>query len=208
MLKNSNLVLLGLILIPLSLVSMFYWDQSIALFLDYIIADSLDYMANQITWLGLADHYFWISAIGFLTAMIAEKRYHHKVNSVLAKKYRALFKLMFNSFLVSGFITVLLKFVIGRCRPYHSPVFDPLYFRPLSFNWDFQSYPSGHSQVSFTLASFLAYLFPKFTAIFFAIATVIALTRVILDYHFLGDVIFGAYIGILGFQLALRRVKS
>jgi membrane-associated phospholipid phosphatase len=207
MIKNANLIFIGMILIPLSVFSMIFWDQPLALFLDFVFSDSLDKIANKITWLGMADVYFWIAAFGFLAAVVAQKRFHHKISPAVSKKYRERFRLMFNSFLISGLFAVVLKFIIGRCRPYHSPVFDPTYFKPFSFNWDFQSYPSGHTQVSFTLASFLSYLNPKLSGVFFSLATVIALTRVVLDYHFLGDIFLGAYIGILGFQVTLRTLK-
>jgi membrane-associated phospholipid phosphatase len=186
---------------------MFYWDQNIALYLDFQFGSSLDKAANRVTWLGLADLYFYISILGYASGLLAEKYFHQRINRESSRKIKKQFKLMFYSFLVSGLLAVLLKVIIGRCRPYHSPVFDPLYFKPLSLHWNFQSYPSGHSQVSFTLASFLVYLWPKHAPYFYILAGVIALSRVILDYHFLGDVIFGSYVGILGFYLTLKMQK-
>jgi membrane-associated phospholipid phosphatase len=77
-----------------------------------------------------------------------------------------------------------------------------LNFHPLTLDWNYQSYPSGHTQVGFTLATFLAFLYPKFTKYFYLVAGLIGLSRVILEKHYLGDVIAGAYIGILGTYLA------
>jgi membrane-associated phospholipid phosphatase len=207
MIKDSKIFLLGLIMIPLSLYSMFFWDQNIALYLDARLGSNLDKAANMVTWLGLADTYFWICSLGYILAVLAEKYLNHKVSVQASQKLKRIFQLMFTSFFTAGILAVVLKMLIGRCRPYNSPLFDALYFKPLTLNWDFQSYPSGHTQVSFTLAAFLAHLWPKHNVAFFVLASIIALSRVILDYHFLGDVIFGAYVGILGFHLAQKITK-
>jgi membrane-associated phospholipid phosphatase len=105
---------------------------------------------------------------------------------------------MFLSFLVSGALVLTLKAIFGRCRPYFSPDYAPLNFNPLTLDWNFQSYPSGHTQVGFTLAAFLSILFPRRSTLFFTLAAIIGLSRVVLEKHYLGDVIAGAYVGILG----------
>jgi membrane-associated phospholipid phosphatase len=207
MISNPKLFLLGLVMIPISLISIFFWDQPLALFLDAQFGSSLDKAANWVSWLGLADIYFWICSLGYIFALLAEKYFNHRIGSQKSRDLKSFFSFMFLVFVTSGLLAIILKFLVGRCRPYNSPVFDPLYFKPFSFHWDFQSYPSGHTQVSFTLASFMSFYWPKLTVYFFILATVIALSRVILDYHFLGDVIFGAYIGMLGFHLALKAKK-
>lgn len=206
--NDVKILKLGLLMVPLSLVSMYLWDQNIAWYLDAIFGSSLDKAANKITWLGLADVYFWISSLGYLVAALSEKYFNHKISKQASYKLKKQFQLMFTALLTSGVLVVCLKIIIGRCRPYHSPVFDAFYFKPFSLNWDFQSYPSGHTQVSFTIAAFLIYLWPKFTRYFYIFASIIALSRVVLDYHFLGDVISGAYIGILGFHLAQKISKT
>jgi membrane-associated phospholipid phosphatase len=202
--KEKKIIFLGFIMIPLSLISMFFWDQNIALILDSEIGLRLDKAANMVTWLGLADVYFWICSFGYIAAVVSEKYFERRVSLHTSQKFKKYFRLMFSGFVTSGLLTMILKMSFGRCRPYNSPVFDALYFKPFTLNWDFHSYPSGHTQVSFTLASFLAYVWPKMTIYFYILAGIIALSRVILDYHFLGDVIFGAYIGILGFYLAKK----
>jgi undecaprenyl-diphosphatase len=59
------------------------------------------------------------------------------------------------------------------------------------------SFPSGHAQVVFTVATALTILFPRWGAPLFVSAAVISSSRIILASHYLSDVIAGAAVGIL-----------
>jgi membrane-associated phospholipid phosphatase len=86
--------------------------------------------------------------------------------------------------------------VTGRYRPVI--LFDQEFYGFAFFQSGYEgtSFASGHAVTAFSLAFSLAILFPKCRTLFFAAAIAIALSRVLLTSHFLGDVIFGAYIGI------------
>jgi len=47
------------------------------------------------------------------------------------------------------------------------------------------------------VATAFAFLFPKYRLLFFCYALVVSISRVIIDAHYLGDIIAGAYIGML-----------
>ncbi|MCS7013217.1 MAG: phosphatase PAP2 family protein [Chloroherpetonaceae bacterium] len=70
-------------------------------------------------------------------------------------------------------------------------MFEPLYAH---------SFPSGHSQVAFTVAHSLAYLCVRWhraaKGALYAMATVIALSRVYVGAHFPADVLAGACLGV------------
>ncbi len=203
----KKVIYLGIILFVLSVLSIFFVDHRLTQYIHNTYGVSLDQPANIITRLGLADVYFWIGSIGFIFCFIIEKYLFYtlkleKTNLSSILKWKTNFKFMFYTFLYSGIILVVLKMIFGRCRPYNSPTFDALLFKPFTLDWNFQSYPSGHTQVSFTMACFMSYLWPKFTTLFFTIAVLIASTRIILQYHYLGDTLIGSYIGILGFYLS------
>lgn len=204
-LKPKSVLIIGLIASTAALFSIFFIDQKIAIYFDATFGSSLDRAGNLVTWLGLGDTYFAIAIFGYLISRFFEfKNWHFKsVHSTRAKKT---FSFMFFAFVYSGVLLMSLKMIIGRCRPYKSPNFDAFNFSPLTTDWDFHSFPSGHTQVSFTFATFMAILFPRLSLPLFAIAALVALSRVVLDYHFLGDTIAGAYIGFLGVFLAYKHL--
>lgn len=102
------------------------------------------------------------------------------------------------------------KLIVNRARPY-------MYFENYpeekinDYDWA-NSFPSGHTTLSFVGASFTSYVFSKYfpdskwkwvvTSSSFAIATTTGILRLLSGNHFLTDVISGAVIGTLcGFSI-------
>ncbi len=99
------------------------------------------------------------------------------------------------SFFVLFFATYALKALIGRARP--STLFFELgpYFHPLTLSNNYFSFPSSHSVAAFIAASGLSERFPRFKGLFYSIAFIISIFRVITLNHFLSDVLIGAFLG-------------
>lgn len=198
----QKVVILGIILWVSSIISIFFIDQALTLWVHGAFEGRLDPAAKIITWFGQGDTYFFISVIGYFLARLFSERLTHLSWARRWSQARHHFSLMFFCFLVSGLLVLFLKILFGRCRPYHSPDFFPINFKPINFDWNYQSYPSGHTQVGFTLASVLSILYPRWTKWYFIFAAIVGFSRVVLERHYLGDVLAGAYIGILGTYLA------
>jgi undecaprenyl-diphosphatase len=101
--------------------------------------------------------------------------------------------------LVAGMSGALLRQAIGRERP-------PLRFpepHPLVHVPGNPSFPSGHAATSFACAATLAWLTPLSPIALYALATLIAFSRVYVGVHYPLDVIGGAALG-LGVATALR----
>jgi undecaprenyl-diphosphatase len=60
-----------------------------------------------------------------------------------------------------------------------------------------KSFPSGHSVTAFALAYVLSRAYPRASSVFYALATMVALSRVYLASHFLSDIVAGAALGLL-----------
>jgi undecaprenyl-diphosphatase len=58
------------------------------------------------------------------------------------------------------------------------------------------SFPSGHAALSFAAATVLAFALPRWRALWFAIATVIAVSRVYIGVHYPLDVVCGMLLGL------------
>ncbi len=202
--KTQQIVYLGLILGICSVLSIFYLDQVLAHWTHNYFQGRLDAIAKFITWFGTGDTYFFISVMGYLFTRLFSKKLTHLNWPQRLTEAKKRFGFMFLCFAISGLILMVLKIIFGRERPYNTTEFQPFHFNPFTLDWDFQSYPSGHTQVGFTLASFISILYPRATIALFIFASLVGLSRVILEKHYLGDVLAGAFIGILGTFIAWK----
>ena len=197
-----EIVRLGVGMVIVSILSIFFIDQKVTNWLNENLQGQLDGFARIITWFGLGDTYFLISIIGYLLARSFTGKAKKLIWLDRVAQTNKHFLFMLLCFFTSGILLLILKFTFGRARPYLTQNFESLNFQPFNLDWNYQSYPSGHTQVGFTLASFMSILFPKLSKLFFGFALLVGLSRVILEKHFLGDVIAGAYIGIIGTYIA------
>ena len=101
--------------------------------------------------------------------------------------------------LIASVLSYELRRAIGRDRPpVRFPEPRPLVDVPLN-----ASFPSGHAATSFACAALLAWLTPLSKAPLFALAALIAFSRVYVGVHYPLDVLGGAALG-LGVATARR----
>ncbi|MGY0574009.1 phosphatase PAP2 family protein [Bradyrhizobium sp. RDM12] len=110
---------------------------------------------------------------------------------------------LFLSVALSVFVTEILKYLIGRGRPFVGGKADPFNFMPLEGTGAYASLPSGHAVTAFALAFAVSVLWPRLRVFMFAYAIVIVLTRLVLLAHHPSDVTAGALVGIVG-AMAVR----
>lgn len=107
--------------------------------------------------------------------------------------------------LTASAVTGLLKVVFARYRP---GVFIDAGLYGFSYwkagYWS-NSFPSGHAAVAFALAFALGASYPRWRGPALALAALIAASRVLLNLHYLSDVIAGVLLGI-GLALLYRRL--
>jgi undecaprenyl-diphosphatase len=110
---------------------------------------------------------------------------------------------MFLSVALSVFIAEILKYLIGRGRPFVSGKADPFNFIPFEGTGAYASLPSGHAVTAFALAFAVSALWPRLRVFMFTYAIVILLTRLVLLAHHPSDVVAGALVGMVG-AMAVR----
>lgn len=105
---------------------------------------------------------------------------------------------LFLSVAFSALIGEILKYLIGRGRPFVGGKADPFNFIPFEGSGAYASLPSGHAIAAFALAFAVSALWPRLRVFMFTYAIVILLTRLVLLAHHPSDVTAGALVGIVG----------
>jgi len=101
------------------------------------------------------------------------------------------------SVLLAILTTGVLKILIGRSRPIIYEALGTSFFVPGTVESAFNSMPSGHTAVSFAALVMIGMLFPKIKWATWTLAIIVAVSRVYIGAHWVGDVVFGAFIGML-----------
>lgn len=97
-----------------------------------------------------------------------------------------------SSLIASGLITPVLKFVVGRERPYATTA--TFKFKPFSGNY---SFPSGHATQAFAVATTIAEHYPVWwvKGLVYGSAALVGYARIEQNAHYASDVVAGSLIG-------------
>lgn len=174
----------------------FFVDQALLQFIGAPEKEPLRLQMREITNVGLASHYFIITVVVYLFCRFFGPRYlkmNHHQKHLLYFRYWS--KRFFLALCTSGLLNLVLKIIFSRQRPHLSSIFNASVWKFFSFDWNFQSFPSGHTQVMFCVATMLGYAWPKYRYFFISFAGLIGFTRIGTLYHFPSDVLTGAVIG-------------
>lgn len=171
----------------LSLAAVFYLDISMRTWVldiqnQYPIIRSI---ASAFTLLGYNSYIF----LALIPILIERLKYDTPDNPLSKFSYHSFMFLV--STLIAGGITHTIKFIVGRYRP-SSDLFT---FEPFSGHI---SFPSGHSQAIFSIVMYICLTMKgkrPLKALLIFLAIIVSCTRVVLNRHFVSDIIMGAAIG-------------
>ncbi len=99
---------------------------------------------------------------------------------------------------VSNLVTEVLKYCIGRGRPFVGGEANAFHFSHFAGNPAYYSFPSGHATTAFALAFAVSAVWPQARVAMAVYALIIAATRLVLLAHHPSDVVAGAMVGIIG----------
>ena len=105
---------------------------------------------------------------------------------------------LFLAVAVSNLVTEVLKYCVGRGRPFVSGEANVFHFSHFAGNPAYASFPSGHATTAFALAFAISAVWPGTRFAMAVYAVIIAATRLVLLAHHPSDVVAGALIGIIG----------
>ncbi len=179
-------------------------ESAISDFPDSIIQRFISNNKNQDTEKMTDIGYFFgtgkILYIGFSSTALLTS---FKTSSFL-KKIQQVSILSLESLLLSGTVTLLLKWTFHRHRP--SEEKSPLVFDGPSLHQNFLSFPSGHSSNSWAWATIVSSSYESLplSIACYTIASMSSFARVAANKHWTTDVIAGAFIGFYSAKYILK----
>lgn len=138
----------------------------------------------------LGDSVVWLVPMGVLAV------YFFFVKK--ARQTAVVWAVAFAAVALTGIFANLVKLVVGRYRPkalFKNNLFG---FDPISFGYEVNSMPSGHSTTCGAMLAILWLYFPRWRWVSVPAALFIASTRVWVTAHYLSDVFTGLLVGATG----------
>lgn len=179
-----------LLVILLIICSYYFLDARVALFV------SKAWMSNAhlaIYSANIPDFLFTIVCIITGTAWIANCYLAHKG---IHNTHARFFLLVAVTVPLAFFLESTLKYVVGRIDTrfwlHHPNIKEFRWFHGVGH---YNGFPSGHMAVFTVLVTALGGFYPRYRSAFFGFLSFLALALIATDYHFLSDVIGGAYLG-------------
>jgi membrane-associated phospholipid phosphatase len=197
--KNIAVFLLVMLLV---IGSYYFLDARIALGVKTIWASNARLRIFSIT---IPDILFPIVCI---VTGIAWTAYFILVHKGIYNVHTRFFLLVAGAVPVAFFFKSVLKFIVGRINTR----FWLLHLRHEHFHWfhgkgNYSSFPSGHMAVFTVLAAALWHFYPRYRIVNLGFLTALALALILTNYHFLSDIIAGAYLGLIVHVIMLQTIR-
>lgn len=173
--------------VGLIILCIFYIDQPVAYYFHDFNFRSTQPILVGITYLGTNKLY--IAGLFLLALFFRYVKPHKQVEK------RVWF--LWLCVVIPNVICTVLKILCGRARPdllFNEHIYG---FFGLKTNSLFWSFPSGHTSTVMGLALGLCILFPYYYAAFILVGLIVVLSRVLLTYHYLSDVLAAGYLALL-----------
>jgi membrane-associated phospholipid phosphatase len=146
---------------------------------------------------GKSAYVLWLLAIMLFAVALIFPRLRGTSRSLLLS-FGTRLQFLFFAVLVPVLTGELIKWIVGRGRPFVGGKADAFNFVPFVGTEAHASFPSSHAIVGFALAFAVTALWPRARAAMMVYAVLIAASRLVLLAHHPSDVVAGALVGIVG----------
>jgi membrane-associated phospholipid phosphatase len=146
---------------------------------------------------GKDEYVLAVLAVSLIAVAIAAPALHGIRRSLLLGLGTRL-QFIFCAVVVSNLVTEVLKYCVGRGRPFVGGEANAFHFSHFAGNPAYYSFPSGHATTAFALAFAVSVIWPKARHAMAVYALIIAASRLVLLAHHPSDVVAGALVGIIG----------
>jgi membrane-associated phospholipid phosphatase len=144
------------------------------------------------------DEYVLAVLAGLLIAVALAAPALHGLRRSLLLGLGTRLQFIFCAVAFSSLVTEVLKYSIGRGRPFVGGEPNAFHFSHFAGNPAYYSFPSGHATTAFALALAVSAVWPQARVAMAVYALIIAATRLVLLAHHPSDVVAGALVGTVG----------
>jgi membrane-associated phospholipid phosphatase len=187
---DSRPLLITIIVLAVIRFSVVYLDRPIARAM-LAVPPWLHDLAEWTTRFGRSDLYLVPLLLTLLLLLLAARTLAGEHRRAAARFWAWVTLFVWLSVALSGLLNDLIKLIAGRPRPTAGSFAN----QPFTFDYAYQSFPSGHTAVAFGLAFSLGVLWPRWRIPLLLFAVAVAASRVVLHSHYPADVLGGALIG-------------
>ena len=149
---------------------------------------------------GKAANVLWPLGAALAIVALLAPRWPQSVRSGLLRLGTRL-EFLFFAVLVPVLAGEVIKWIVGRGRPFVGGEAHAFYFRPFAATEAYASFPSAHAITSCALALAISALWPRARVAMVVYAVLICASRLVLLAHHPSDVVAGALIGVVGAML-------
>jgi membrane-associated phospholipid phosphatase len=153
---------------------------------------------REVTDFGKSGWFLWPSGVVLLAIASAASAPLPRLSRFVLAMVAVRVAFLFTAIALPSLVVTIAKRLIGRARPFVGGHVDPFLYMPPIWRPDYASMPSGHATTAFAAAVAVALLWPRLRIPMLVYAVLIAASRVVLDAHYLSDVIAGAAAGVVG----------
>jgi undecaprenyl-diphosphatase len=155
-----------------------------------------------LTDLGKDEYVLSLLAVLMLVVLIVSPRLRGGARAIWLN-FGTRLQFLFLAVLTPVMVGEILKWAIGRGRPFVGGKADAFHFMPFTGGGAYASLPSGHAITAFALAFAVTAIWPQARTAMIVYAVMIAVTRLVLLAHHPSDVVAGACVGVVG-AMAVR----
>ena len=182
------------------IISYFYFDQPIAIYLSQFHHDALSEFSLSSLSVPLTELVYFLTLI--LMLLYA---YLHYMN--IKHRWMEISGILSLGMVISFFIKSQLQYLFGRIAPRYIGSNQLLFMRKSTL-YGFHpfmsgSFPSGHMVIFTCLLLLFSFYYPKSRSLCYLLLGLLAFLLIFYNYHFLSDVVAGTYVGAL-IALALK----
>lgn len=202
--RRSTLAPVGLVFLPAAMIALVAAGLAL-LWLDAAAAEThwpqwLLATARALTDIGLSGWYLVPAAIVLIILNLTDWDALARRPLLQLHQWACVAVFVLASVGLSGILINIIKYAVGRARPYVGE--GHLHFDPFPGSAAFASFPSGHSTTLGAVTAILTLFFPRLRFVLVPVGLALAATRIVVRAHFPSDVIVGFAIG-FGFTIAV-----
>ena len=185
-----------LLVVVVALAFIQFWDIPLAWYFETELDPTIHRTMGHVTEAANGAIWFGLAAIGLALSLVLARRARDTDRIAHFQRQARAWVFMLASMLTAAVLVNVLKVAIGRYRPRYLFNDDLFGFEPFGVALKMASLPSGHAQSIWSAMIALAFLTPRYTPVYLAVAFTVSISRFVTAVHFVSDVIVGSFLSI------------